>query len=120
MIVDEIPQVDRAYKLKIPFNQSFITEHVEIAQAVNERVARLNADVPSTLTPELSEMQAKFTAMPRGQNDGFFKFACKTAVHFKGDQAKITKALHEAAGADRKLQAKIKPALNSLRKYGLI
>jgi hypothetical protein len=84
------------------------------------RQSSIGADVPSTLTPELSEMQAKFTAMPRGQNDGFFKFACKTAVHFKGDQAKITKALHEAAEADRKLQAKIKPALNSLRKYGLI
>ena len=41
LIVDEIPQVDRAYKLKIPFNQAFITEHVEIGYAVNERVARL-------------------------------------------------------------------------------
>lgn len=40
-MVDEIPQVDRPYKLKIPFNQAFITEHVEIDHAVNERVALL-------------------------------------------------------------------------------
>ena len=79
----------------------------------------IGADVPSTLTPELLDMKAKLIAMPRGQNDGFFKFACKTAAHFK-DEARVTKELYEAAGADRKLQAKVKPALNSLRKYGLI
>ena len=58
--------------------------------------------------------------MPRGQNDGFFTFGWKTAVHFKGDKSKITQALLEAAGTDRKLQAKVTQALNSLRKYGLI
>jgi len=72
------------------------------------------------LSAELSDMQAKLTAMPRGQNDGFFKFACKTAIHFKGDQAKITQTLLETAGSDRKLQAKIKPVLTSLMKYGFI
>ena len=65
-------------------------------------------------------MQAELRAMPRGQNDGFFTFGCKTAVHFKGDESKITQALLEAAGSDRSLQAKIKPVLTSLRKYGLI
>ena len=58
--------------------------------------------------------------MPRGQNDGFFTFGWKTAVHFKGDKSKITQALLEAAGTDGKLQAKIKPVLTSLKNYGLI
>ena len=49
------------------------------------RQSSIGADVPSTLTPELSDMQAEFRAMPRGQNDGFFKFGCKTAVHFKDE-----------------------------------
>jgi hypothetical protein len=84
------------------------------------RQSSIGADVPSTLTPELSEMQAKLTAMPRGQNDGFFKFACKTAIHFKGDQAKITKTLLETAGSDLSLQSKIKSVLTSLKDYGLI
>jgi len=65
-------------------------------------------------------MQAELRAMPRGQNHEFFTFGWKTAVHFKGDESKITQALFDAAGTDRKLQAKVKPALNSLRKYGLI
>ena len=60
-------------------------------------------------------MKAELIAMPGGQNDGFFKFACRTAARKPG-----SKELYEAAGADRKLQAKVKPALNSLRKYGLI
>ena len=56
--------------------------------------------------------------MPRGQNDGFFKFACKTAAHFK-DEARVAKELYEVAGSDKKLNAKVKPALTSLRKYGM-
>jgi hypothetical protein len=84
------------------------------------RQSSIGADVPSTLTPELSDMKAKLIAMPRGQNDGFFKFACKTAIHFKGNESKITQALLEAAGSDRKLQAKIKSVLTSLKDYGLI
>ena len=43
MIVDEIPQADVFYKLKVPFNQRFITEWVEIDHAVNEKVALLRA-----------------------------------------------------------------------------
>ncbi|MGB9163701.1 MAG: hypothetical protein WCC41_04515 [Rhodomicrobium sp.] len=84
-----------------------------------QRAKQSSTAVPSTLSPELLDMKAKLIAMPRGQNAGFFEFACKTAAHFK-DEARVTKELYEAAGADRKLQAKVKPALNSLRKYGLI
>lgn len=84
------------------------------------RQSSIGADVPSTLSPELSDMQAKFRAMPRGQNDEFFTFGWKTAVHFKGDKSKITQALFDAAGSDRKLQAKIKPVMTSLMKYRLI
>ena len=83
------------------------------------RQSSIGADGPSALTPELSDMKAKLIAMPRGKNDEFFTFGCKTAVHFK-DEARVAKELYEAAGTDRKLQAKVKPALNSLRKYGLI
>jgi hypothetical protein len=79
----------------------------------------IGADGPKTLAPELSDMKAKLIAMPRGQNDGFFKFACKTAAHFK-DEARVAKELYEVAGSDPKLNAKVKPALTSLRKYGLI
>ena len=43
VIVDEIPQLDRPNKLKVPFNQGFITKHVEIDYAVNEKVALLRA-----------------------------------------------------------------------------
>jgi len=43
VIVDEIPQVDVFYKLKVPFNQRFITEWVEIDHVVNEKVALLRA-----------------------------------------------------------------------------
>jgi hypothetical protein len=84
------------------------------------RQSSIAADGPSALSPELLDMKAKFRAMPRGQNHEFFTFSWKTAVHFKGDESKITQALFDAAGADRKLQAKVKPALYSLRKYGLI
>ena len=84
------------------------------------RQSSIAADVPSTLTPELSEMQAELRAMPRGQNDGFFTFGWKTAVHFKGDESKITEALLEAAGSDRSLQSKIKSVLTSLKNYGLM
>jgi hypothetical protein len=43
VVVDEIPQADVFYKLKIPFNQRFITEWVEIDHVVNEKVALLRA-----------------------------------------------------------------------------
>ena len=43
VIVDEIPQTDVFYKLKVPFNQRFITEWVEIDYAINEKVALLRA-----------------------------------------------------------------------------
>jgi hypothetical protein len=36
------------------------------------------------------------------------------------DEARIAKGLYEVAGSDKKLDAKVKPALTSLRKYGLI
>ena len=57
------------------------------------RQSSIGADVPSTLTPELSDMKAELIAMPRGQNDGFFKFACKTAVHFKDEVQGCKRAL---------------------------
>ena len=57
--------------------------------------------------------------MAEGRHDLFFDYACKTAMHFK-DEAKVTKELHDVAGSDAKLRGKVKPALNSLRKYRLI
>jgi hypothetical protein len=49
----------------------------------------------------------------------FFDFACKTAIHFK-DEARVAQELRYAAGSDPKMHAKVQPALNSLRKHGLI
>ncbi len=57
--------------------------------------------------------------MAEGRHDLFFDYACKTAIHFK-DEAKVAKELYDVAGSDAKLRAKVKPALNSLRKYWLI
>jgi len=48
---------------------------------------------PSTLSPELSDMKAELIAMPRGQNDGFFKFACKTAARKPGLQKSFMRPL---------------------------
>jgi hypothetical protein len=49
----------------------------------------------------------------------FFDFACKTAIHFK-DEARVAQELRDAAGSDPKMHVKVQPALNSMRKYGLI
>ena len=71
------------------------------------------------LSPELSDMKKKLMGMAEGRHALFFDFACKTAIHFK-DKAKVTKELYDVAGSDAKLRGKVKPALNSLRKYRLI
>ena len=55
VIVDEIPQTDLFYKLKVPFNQRFITEWVEIDYAVNEKVALLRAVDEATLKSFLNK-----------------------------------------------------------------
>ena len=70
-------------------------------------------------SPELSDMKRKLMGMAEGRHDLFFDFACKTAIHFK-DKAKVAKELYDVAGSDAKLRGKVKPALNSLRKYRLI
>ena len=77
------------------------------------------ADGPSTLTPELSHMKAMLISMSEGRHALFFDFACQAAIHFK-DEARVAKELYEVASSDRKLKAKVEPALNSLRKCRLI
>ena len=77
------------------------------------------AAAPAGLPPELSDMKKKLMGMAEGRHDLFFDFACKTAIHFK-DKAKVAAELYDVAGSDAKLRGKVKPALNSLRKYRLI
>ena len=64
-------------------------------------------------------MKRKLMSMAEGRHELFFDFACKTAIHFK-DKAKVANELYDVAGSDAKLRGKVKPALNSLRKYRLI
>ncbi len=87
-----------------------------------ERAKRssIAADVPASLTPELSDMKTKLMSMSEGRHDLFFNYACRTAIHFKGDRAKVSAELHIVAGSDPKLHAWVKPALNSLKAYRLI
>jgi len=57
--------------------------------------------------------------MSEGRHALFFDFACKAAIHFK-DEATVAKELRDAADSAPKMHAEVQPALNSLRKYGLI
>ena len=81
--------------------------------------ARQSSIAVDGLSPELSDMKRKLMGMAEGRHALFFDFACKTAIHFK-DEAEVAKELHDVAGSDAKLRGKVKPALNSLRKYRLI
>jgi hypothetical protein len=65
-------------------------------------------------------MKTKLMSMSEGRHDLFFKFACQTAIHFKHDEAKVSRELHDVAGSDPKMRCKVKPALKSLKVYRLI
>ena len=84
-----------------------------------ERTKQSSINIAASLSSELFDMKRKIMAMSEGRHALFFDFACKTAIHFK-DEAKVAAELYEVAGSDPKLRVKVKPALNSLRKYGLI
>jgi hypothetical protein len=94
--------------------------YLKTAQATQilER-ARHSSIAVDGLSPELSDMKKKLMGMAEGRHALFFDFACKTAIHFK-DEAKVAAELYNVAGSDAKLRGKVKPALNSLRKYRLI
>ena len=83
------------------------------------QLSSIVAAAPAGLPPELSDMKRKLMDMAEGRHALFFDYACRTAIHFK-DEAKVAKELYDVAGSDAKLRDKVKPALNSLRKYRLI
>jgi hypothetical protein len=41
VIIDEVPQLDSFFSFQLPYNHTFLTEHVEISLAVNERLNRV-------------------------------------------------------------------------------
>jgi hypothetical protein len=94
--------------------------YLKTAQATQilER-ARHSSIAVDGLSPELSDMKKKLMGMAEGRHALFFDYACKTAIHFK-DEAKVAAELYDVAGSDAKLRGKVKPALNSLRKYRLV
>ena len=96
VVVDEIPQADVFYKLKVPFNQRFVTEWVEIDYAVNEKVALLRAVDDGTLKSFLNK--------PRDDVHGLFtNFLRDVASRNKDvfvDTASWTRVCEEQAVGD--------------------
>ena len=97
VVVDEIPQTDLFYKLKVPFNQRFITEWVEIDRAVNERVALLRAVDEATLRSFLNK--------PRDDVHGLFTNFLRDVVSRNKDvfaeTASWTRVCEEQAVGER-------------------
>ena len=96
LVVDEIPQTDCFYKLKVPFNQRFITEWVEIDYAVNEGVALLKARDEGKLKSFLNK--------PRDDVHGLFTNFLRDVVSRNKDvfveTGSWTKVLEEKAVGD--------------------